>query len=244
MKSFIHPQAQLGRNVRIGMSSYIGPRVIIGDDVEIGSHVIIHEQTMIGDRVEIGDNTILGKKPMRKREANTAPAKIRNDVQIGSNSILYRGCVIGEHCFIADLVTVREHVVVGKKCVVGRGVTLENHIQIGDRVKLETNAYITAYSHLEDDVFVAPCVVTSNDPFAARAPHPITFKGFHVKRGGRIGAGAVLLPGVTIHEEGFVAAGSVVTRDVPVKTIVKGVPAKPFRAVPEDQWLSNLPPRF
>ena len=89
MKSFIHPQAQLGRNVRIGMSSYIGPQVIIGDEVEIGSHVIIHEQTMIGDRVEIGDNTILGKKPMRKREANTAPAKIRNDVrQIRMDSAL------------------------------------------------------------------------------------------------------------------------------------------------------------
>ncbi len=243
MKPFIHPKAQLGSNVRVGMFSYIGPQVVVGDDVEIGSHVIIHDQTIIGDQVVIGDHTILGQKPMKAKAATAAPARIQNGVQIGSNSIVYRGCVIGERCFIADLATVREHVVIGKQCVVGRGVTLENHIRVGERVKLETNAYITAFSRLEDDVFVAPCVVTSNDPYAARGPRPISLKGVYVKRGGRIGAGAVLLPGVTIHEEGFVAAGSVVTRDVPGKTIVKGVPAKPLRSVPEDQWLSNLPPR-
>lgn len=80
--------------------------------------------------------------------------------------------------------------------------------------------------------------MTSNDPFAARSPHPVSFQGVRVKKGGRIGAGAVILPGITIHEEGFAAAGSVVTHDVTSKMIVKGVPAKPFRPVPKEQWLS------
>jgi len=241
LKPFVHPQAKLGKDVHIGPSSTIGPQVTIGNHVRIGSHVIIHDRVEIGDQVEIGDHTIIGKQPMKQSISD--PVKLEKKVRVGSNSILYRGSTIGRGCFIADLATIREHVTIGENGVVGRGVTLENHIIIGDRVKLETNVYLTAFSRLDDDVFVAPCVVTSNDPFAARAPHPITFQGVHVKKGGRIGAGAVLLPGITIDEEGFVAAGSVVTRDVPSKTIVKGAPAKPFRPVPEEQWLSNLPPR-
>jgi acetyltransferase-like isoleucine patch superfamily enzyme len=60
-----------------------------------------------------------------------------------------------------------------------------------------------------------------------------------VTRGGRIGVGAVILPGITIGEDGVVAAGSVVTKDVPPRMIVLGSPAKPFRQVPEEQLLDN-----
>src|SRR5262249_58728624 len=102
--------------------------------------------------------------------------------------------------------------------------------------KLESECYLCAYSTLEDRVFVAPGVVTSNDNYVGRTTERFKhFKGVTVRRGGRLGAGAVILPGVTIGEDGLVAAGSVVTSDVPPRTIVLGSPARPWRAVPAAQ---------
>jgi hypothetical protein len=119
-------------------------------------------------------------------------------------------------------------------------VTVENFCKIGRFCKLESECYITAYSELEDRVFVAPGVVTSNDNYVGRTAERFKhFKGVTVRRGGRIGAGAVLLPGITVGEDGLVAAGSVVTRDVPARTLVMGSPAKPLRDVPVEQLLEN-----
>jgi len=96
---------------------------------------------------------------------------------------------------IADLATVREAVTIGEQTIVGRGVAIENRCTIGKRCKLETDAYITAYSELEDDVFVAPMVATSNDNYMARGSERFKhFKGVTVRRGGRIGVNATVLP--------------------------------------------------
>ena len=89
-------------------------------------------------------------------------------------------------------------------------------------------------------MFVAPGVVTSNDNYVGRTAERFKhFKGVTVKKGGRIGAGSVILPGIVIGEDGLVAAGSVVTRDVPPRTLVMGSPAKAKRDVPVEQWLEN-----
>jgi acetyltransferase-like isoleucine patch superfamily enzyme len=119
-------------------------------------------------------------------------------------------------------------------------VTVENFCTGGRYCKLESECYITAYSELEDRVFVAPGVVTSNDNFVGRTAERFKhFKGVTVRKGGRIGAGTVLLPGVVVGEDALVAAGSVVTRDVAPRTIVLGGPAKTLRAVPAEQLLEN-----
>jgi len=82
--------------------------------------------------------------------------------------------------------------------------------------------------------------VTSNDNFVGRTAERFKhFKGVTVRRGGRIGAGSVILPGITIGEDALVAAGSVVTRDVPPRTIVLGQPAKAWREVPVEQLLEH-----
>ena len=88
-----------------------------------------------------------------------------------------------------------------------RGVTVENFCSVGRYCKLESECYITAYSTLEDRVFIAPGVVTSNDNFVGRTQERFKhFKGVTVKRGARVGAGTVTLPGVTIGEDALVAA--------------------------------------
>lgn len=212
----------------------------------IGHNVVIHKGSKIGANVRIDDNSVVGKEPMRsvnsifKDEKKFDSAVIKDGCLIGAGVIVYCGCVIGENTLIADLATVRENVTIGSKTIIGRGVAIENFSKIGSNCKIETNVYITAYSEVEDNVFIAPGVITSNDNFAARSKERYKhFKGVTVKKGGRIGAQATILPGKIINEDGFVAAGSVVTKDVEKEIIVAGNPAKQFRKVPEDQLLKN-----
>jgi len=105
--------------------------------------------------------------------------------------------------------------------------------------KIQADAYITAYSTLEDHVFIAPCVVTTNDNFMGRTErrHEL-IKGPTIRRGARIGGGAVLCPGIEIGEEAFVGAGAVVTTDVPAKAVVVGNPARRIRDVPDEELLA------
>lgn len=237
----------IGKNSTIGCFCVIGSNVVIGNNVIIGNHVIIHDDTIIGHNIRIDDNTVIGKLPMRvatsalKLNQEFSPCSISNDCVIGTSVILYRGCSIGNACLVADLSTIRENVAIGNNTIIGRGVAVENCCTIGNFCKLETNVYITAYSKLEDYVFVAPGVVTSNDNYAARCPKKdIEFVGVTIKRGGRIGAQATILPGKVIFEDGFAAAGSVVTKDIPNSTIHYGNPAKFFKNVDDEQLIDNL----
>lgn len=244
MSISIDPSAHIGSNTRWGEYCIIGPNVEIGPNCEIGHHVVLHAGTRIGAAVRIDDGAVIGKRPMRA--ANTAVTKeqdlpstvIGDNCIIGTHVVIYRGAALGQKVLVADLSTVRENVTVGDFTIVGRGVAIENFCTIGKYCKLETNVYITAYSEVGDRVFVAPGVVTSNDNFIGRTEERFkNFKGVTVGRGGRIGVGAVILPGKKIGEDALVAAGSVLTKDAPARKIVAGVPAKPFRDVPANQLL-------
>lgn len=232
--------------IKKGKNVIIEDGVIFGSNVVIGNNVIIYEGTKIGDNVIIQDNVVIGKQPTRAKASilpetkQLPPAVIGSGVTIGTSAIIYANAQIGDEVFIADLATIRERVTIGERTIVGRGVAIENDCKIGKYCKLETNCYITAYSELGDYVFIAPCVVTTNDNYMARSKERFgKFKGVTVKDGGRIGANATILPGKIIEEDGAVAAGSVVTKDVKKEELVAGVPAKKLRNVPEDQLLRN-----
>jgi acetyltransferase-like isoleucine patch superfamily enzyme len=114
-------------------------------------------------------------------------------------------------------------------------------VSIGTRVRIQTGCYITAFSTLEDDVFVAPCVTTTNDNTMARHPPApeFTLRGALLRRACRVGAAVVLLPGVEVGEEAFVAAGSLVTRDVPARALVMGAPARVLRQVDDGELIER-----
>ncbi|MEV5030133.1 N-acetyltransferase [Paenibacillus sp. LPE1-1-1.1] len=237
----------MNQNVRIGQYAVIGENVTIGEDVVIGHHVVIYDGTIIGNQVVIHDHAIIGKKPMKAHNSATTtnhvyllPAIIADRCIIGSSSVIYANAFMENDVFVADLATIRERVVIGEKTIIGRGVAVENDCTIGSNCKLETNCYICAFSTLEDDVFVAPCVVTTNDNYLGRTKERFgKFKGVTIKKGGRIGANATILPGKIIEEEGVVAAGSIVTKNVKSKELVAGSPARKIRDVPPEQWLEN-----
>jgi UDP-3-O-[3-hydroxymyristoyl] glucosamine N-acyltransferase len=242
----IHPTVKVGTGTTFGEYCVVAENVVIGEGCRIGHHVVIHDGTVIGPNVRIDDHASLGKRPMKAansattKEQELPPLTIGELSIVGTGVVLYRGAVIDGKVLMADLCTVRENVTVGRGTIVGRGVTIENFCSVGRYCKLESECYLCAYSTLEDRVFVAPGVVTSNDNFVGRTQERFKhFKGVTVKKGGRIGAGSVTLPGVTIHEDGLVAAGSTVTKDVPARTIVVGKPARVWREVPTEQLLEN-----
>lgn len=246
MNKHIDSSVKLGNNVTIGYNCVILENVEIGDDCLIGHNVVIHAGSKIGSAVRIDDNVIIGKKPLSsprsifKVPTDLKPAVIGDFCQIGANVVIYCQCVIGQRNLIADLATIRENVSMGDLNIVGRNVSVENFVKIGNRNKFETNSYITAYSEIGDYCFVAPCTATSNDNYMARDKERFNhFKGITMESGSRIGVNATILPGNVLHSDAVVAAGAVVTRDVPAKTIVVGNPAKAFREVPESQLLEN-----
>src|SRR5207237_8919032 len=120
----------------------------------------------------------------------------------------------GGGCILGDQAWVRERVSIADDVVVGRGSLVENDTTIGRGTRIQAEAYVTAYSTLEEDVFIAPCVVTTNDNFMGRTERrKELLKGPTIRRGARVGGGAVICPGVEIGEEAFVGAGAVVIRD-------------------------------
>src|SRR5262249_12723564 len=151
--------------------------------------------SVIGDSVRVDDFAVIGKRPLRavnsvlKPAQELTPARIGARCLIGTGAAIYRGAELDEAVLVADQATGRDRVQVGAFSIVGRGVVVENDCAVGRYCKLETEAYLTAYSLLEDRVFVAPQVTTSNDRFVGRTEERLKrFKGVTVRRGGRIGA--------------------------------------------------------
>ncbi|NNE34424.1 MAG: N-acetyltransferase [Rhodothermales bacterium] len=246
MSNSISSSATIGEGTSIGSFCVIEADVSIGAGCEIGHHVVVRKGTTIGSNVRIDDRASIGKQPMRAPNSAVTldklqpPAEIGDDCLIGTGVVLYAGSKLGRKVLVADLATIREDVAVGDFTIVGRGVAIENKCSIGRYCKLETNVYVTAYSTIEDRVFIAPGVLTSNDNYMGRTKERFEhFKGVTVRRGGRIGVGAVILPGKEVASDAVVAAGALLTRDADAETIYAGLPATEFRDVPENQKLNN-----
>ncbi len=240
----IHSTATIHKSVVIGEFAVIGANVSIDEGCVIGHHVVIHEGSHFGKNIRIDDHAVIGKQPMKAITSVTSssekqpPCVIGEGCIIGTHTIIYANCKLGEHCLVADYASIRENVTLGDKNIIGRNATIENWCTIGSRCKIETNAYITAYSTLEDDIFVAPGVVTSNDNYVGRDSERFNhFKGVTLKQGARLGAQVTVLPGKVIGEEALVAAGSLVSKDLEARQVYMGSPAKKVREVDKKQLL-------
>ena len=210
---------------------------------EIAASAIVYPGTVLGEGVKVLDGAVVGKQPSlsprstASRDALT-PTVIGDGTIVSTGAIVFAGSRIGARVILGDQSCVRERVAIGDDVVVGRGSLVENDTTIGAMTKIQADAYITAYSTLEEHVFIAPCVVTTNDNWMGRTEKRFgNIKGPTIRRGARIGGGAVLCPGIEVGEEAFVGAGAVVTKDVPARKLVVGNPARVLRNVPDDQLL-------
>lgn len=229
------------------------PGLLLGDGVQVprvvqvGGHVIIHSGVLLGHDVRVQDAVVIGK-PLALGPQSTALTEPAPLTQVGDGTTLCAGAVIvagasiGSGSVIGDQSQVRERAVIGDATVIGRGSAVDNDVVVGDRVRVQSNCYLTAYSVIEDDVFVAPGVLTSNDNFMGRTEaRKAHFGGPTVRRGARLGVGAVLLPGREVAEEAVIAAGAVLTRDAEAGQVHVGVPARAVRPVPPEQRLDSAP---
>ena len=212
---------------------------------EIHPTAIVYPGTVLGEGVKVLEHAVVGKQPSlssrstAKRE-ELPPAEIGDGTIVSTGAVVFAGTQVGARVILGDQSCVRERVVVGDDVVIGRGSLVENDTTIGAMTKIQAEAYITAYSTLEEHVFIAPCVVTTNDNFMGRTErrHELR-KGPTIRRGARVGGGAILLPGIEIGEDAFVGAGAVVTKDVEARMLVVGSPARVMRPVAEDELLEN-----
>jgi len=214
-----------------GLGLHVGGDVQIAGDVVFGTHVTIHDDTVIGRGCVIEDGVVLGKRPRLARHSAARGRPLPGlelgcEVTVCAGAIVFAGAVIGDRAIIGDQSFVRERTRVGIGSVIGRGSVLDNDVVVGERVRIQTSVYITAGSVLEDDVFIGPGASTTNDDTMSRHGPDHVLEGAKFRRACRIGGSAVLVPGVEIGEEAFVAAGAVVTRDVPPRAVVMGVPAR------------------
>jgi acetyltransferase-like isoleucine patch superfamily enzyme len=212
---------------------------------EIAPTAVVYPGTVLGDGCRILDYAVVGKQPTlsprstAKREP-LAPAELGPGTIVSTGAIVFAGTRLGARVIVGDQACVRERCEVGDDVVVGRGSLIENDTTVGALTKIQADAYITAYSTLEDNVFVAPRVITANDNYMGRTEKRFeSVRGPTVRRGARIGAGAILLPGIVVDEEAFVGAGAIVTRDVPARAVVVGSPARQIREVPDEELLEN-----
>ena len=212
---------------------------------EIHPTAVIHPGTVLGEGVKVLEHAVVGKQPSlsprstAKRE-DLPPTELGDGTIVSTGAVVFAGTKVGARVILGDQSCVRERVVVGDDVVIGRGSLVENDTTIGALTKIQAEAYITAYSTLEEQVFIAPCVVTTNDNFMGRTErrHEL-IRGPTIRRGARIGGGAVLLPGIEIGEEAFVGAGAVVTKDVEPRMLVVGNPARVLRPVAADELLDD-----
>jgi acetyltransferase-like isoleucine patch superfamily enzyme len=212
---------------------------------DIAETAIIYPGTVIGEGCKILDHAVVGKQPTLsprstvKRE-ELAPLELGAGTIVSTGAVVFAGTTIGERVIVGDQACVRERCTIGDDAVIGRGSLVENDTSVGALTKIQAHAYITAYSLLEDNVFIAPCVITTNDNFMGRTEqrHELV-KGPTIRRGARVGGGAVLLPGIEIGEEAFIGAGAVVIRDVPARALMVGNPARQLREVPDEELLEG-----
>jgi acetyltransferase-like isoleucine patch superfamily enzyme len=225
--AFVSESAQLGEGVRVQAGAVIQDEVVVGAGCLVESGAVLGKQP----RLRLGSSASSGEGP--------GLLVLEDGVTVCCGAVVYAGARIGERAILGDQCQVRERAVVGPGTVVGRGSSVDFDVTLGARVLIQTGVYVTGGSVVEDDVFLGPGVQMANDNTMGRHPRGETLRGPIVRRAARVGCGAVLLPGVEVGEEAFVAAGAVVIRDVGAREVVMGVPARAVRRVPDEDLLER-----
>ncbi|WP_397457072.1 acyltransferase [Pseudomonas lurida] len=145
--------------------------------------------------------------------ADVKSKNIGVDTRIWQFSIVFEGATIGSNCNICA------HTLIESDVVIGNNVTIKSGVFLWDGTRIE------------DDVFIGPNATFTNDRMPRSKIYPDTFTGITIMKGASIGANATILPGVTVGEYAMVGAGAVVTKNVPVRAVVIGNPAKVIRYI-------------
>jgi acetyltransferase-like isoleucine patch superfamily enzyme len=214
-ESFIHPTA------------IVEPEASLAADVRIGPYSVVHDGVEIGAGTIVASHCVLGYSNQR---SSTQTLTIGPDSLIRSHSTIYRGSVVGSGFESGHHTTIRESSMIGIGTRIGSYTDVQGSTTIGDYARIHSQVFVSKGTSLEDFVWVFPRVMFLDDP---HPPSDGFNSGARVGRYASIGANATILPGVSVGEDSFVAAGSVVTNDVPTGRYVVGSPARDRGAAQE-----------
>ena len=221
--------------------------VHIGDGVIAHHTVRTYGRNSVGDRCILMDNVILGFPStslllgLRQVDLNLEHADYDGCVigvhaVIRTDSVIYADVRIGDYVRTGHRILIREGTTIGHNVLIGTNTVIDNDCKIGHNVSMQSCVYIPTGTAIGDYVFLGPCVTLTNDRHPIRTEEPLT--PVTIKDQASLGANCVILPGVTVGEGAFVAAGSVVTRDVPDWHMALGAPAR-FTPLPEELKTKN-----
>ncbi len=136
---------------------------------------------------------------------------------------------IGDGTTVWQYVVILPRAQIGRDCNINAHCLIENDVVVGDRVTVKCGVYLWDGLRIADDVFIGPNATFTNDLLPRSKQYPDSFPQTHVHQGASIGAGAIILPGISIGAGAMVGAGAVVTHDVPDHALVVGNPARVVR---------------
>ncbi len=151
-----------------------------------------------------------------------------DDCLVRSGSVIYGDVSIGGDFQTGHNVVIREHTVFGNHIVVGTNTVIEGHVRVGDFVKIESSCFIPTHTRIGSRVFIGPGTILTNDRYPQKSRDQYKPEGPVIEDCVSLGGGVTVIPGVTVGKGSFVAAGAVVTRNIPPMSLVKGVPGEIF----------------
>jgi N-acetylglucosamine-1-phosphate uridyltransferase (contains nucleotidyltransferase and I-patch acetyltransferase domains) len=183
-------------------------------------NIFLGSDTKISGNSKIQENVTIGVKYKTRSKSPI----IGENAIIRSNTVIYDDVNIGNDFKTGHGVVIREKTKIGNNVLIGTNSVIEGNCDIGNDVRIQSNVYIPINMVIEDHVFIGPCACFTNDRYPIRIDFDL--KGPTIKKGASIGANSTFLSEIEIGEGAMVAAGAIVTRDVPPFYLAIGAPAK------------------
>lgn len=180
------------------------------------THVTVGEDARIDDDATVG----------YRYTEDCGPTVLGDSPRIRDGTVVYADVRTGDEFVTGHGALVREETAIGDQVLVGTQAILDGSLEVGSRVRIQSGVYVPPGTRVGSDVFLGPCAVLTNDPYPLRQRRDLD--GPTLEDDVTVGANATVLPGVSLGERAFVAAGAVVTDDVPEGTLAAGVPAEHY----------------